>query len=197
MSHYFSKQPNTKSNPKSINYDFKGTRYSFKTDYGVFSKAHVDDATNLLLHHLTIQEGQKVLDLGCGYGVVGIILADYFKAKTTMIDINERALSLANDNAKQHSINVNIIHSDGFEEIEESFDHIVTNPPIRIGKEKLYELFTNARSHLKPQGTLWLVMHKKHGALSAIKYLEKYYTVNIVTKQKGFHVIACQNSLTI
>ncbi len=193
MSHYFSKQPTVKSNPQTIEYHFHDVLYRFITDTGVFSKAHIDFATDLLLKNLTINAQEEVLDLGCGYGIIGIILADYFKAKATLIDVNERALELANHNAQNYALALDIHYSDGFLNIDKDFDHIITNPPIRIGKEKLYNLFADAKSHLKPQGKLWLVMHKKHGVLSAIKFLENHYTVSTITKQKGFHVIACQN----
>ncbi len=197
MSHYFSKHQTKESNPQTIEYTFKNKQFKFETDTGVFSKDHVDSATNLLLNHISIEDNQGILDLGCGYGVIGITLATFYKIDLTMIDVNERAINLTKKNTEKHHVKANILVSDGFEHIDKTFDHIVTNPPIRIGKEKLYQLFLNAKSHLKPQGILWLVIHKKHGALSAIKYLSTLFDVKIVTKDKGFHVLACQNTLTI
>ena len=197
MSHYFSKHQTKESNPQIVEYTYKNKHFKFETDTGVFSKDHVDNATNLLLNNVSIVNNQNVLDLGCGYGVIGIALASYYNIDLTMIDVNERAINLAKKNAKEYQITAKILVSDGFEKINQTFNHIVSNPPIRIGKEKLYQLFLNAKSHLKPQGILWLVIHKKHGALSAIKYLNTLFDVKVVAKDKGFHVLACQNTLTI
>ena len=196
MSHYFSKQPTTKSNPQAIEFHYHNHKFVFNSDRGVFSKDHVDFATQLLIESVEVQKNQKVLDLGCGYGVIGIVLSKITPLELTMIDVNQRALELTNQNLLKHGVNAEVIESDGFEKLTETYDHIITNPPIRIGKTSLYKLFFNAKSHLKPKGILWIVMHKKHGVLSAVKYLNELYTVNTVIKQKGFHVIACHNLLT-
>jgi 16S rRNA (guanine1207-N2)-methyltransferase len=196
MSHYFSKNTDTKSNEKTIAYTYRGFNLSFISDHGVFSKDHVDGATDLLLNHLNINNGASILDLGTGYGIIGISVTKAFQTNTQMIDINERALTLATRNAQLNNVDVKIIYSDGFEAVNESFDHIISNPPIRIGKQSLYQLFKTAKEHLNKNGALWLVMHKKHGALSAIEFLKNHYEVHVVKKQKGFHVLQCINSLT-
>ncbi len=194
MSHYYSEdQRDVKSRRHTVTYTHQDKTYRFITDHGVFSKGHVDTATAALLDHVSIKEGSAVLDLGCGYGVIGIVIARAFGASLTMSDVNERALDLARENAKTHGVNASIIKSDAFEAIDGSFDAIVTNPPIRIGKPRLYGMLETAKAHLKPGGALWLVMHKKHGALSTIAHLKTHYTADVVATHKGFRVIRCES----
>lgn len=193
MSHYFSKnQASLESSPRLLPFTFKDHSFTFLSDRGVFSKDHIDYATTLLLNHVDIQKNDYVLDLGCGYGVIGIVLQKVYDVHATLSDINQRALDLAQKNADKHQVNVQIINSEGFEAIDQSFDHIITNPPIRIGKKPLYQLFKTAEKHLNSAGKLWLVIHKKHGAKSAIDYLNTMYRTEVIQKQKGFHVIKCQ-----
>jgi 16S rRNA (guanine1207-N2)-methyltransferase len=191
MSHYFSKNLETKSEEKTLDYTFKEKSFKFISDHGVFSKDHVDYATDLLLNHISLNENDRVLDLGCGYGVIGIVLATYYKAKVTMIDVNERALNLTNKNLHINQVDAKVQLSEGFAQIHETFKHIVSNPPIRIGKQAMYQLFLDAKTHLADGGSLWLVMHKKHGAISAMDYLKQFYQVHVIKKQKGFHIIQC------
>jgi 16S rRNA (guanine1207-N2)-methyltransferase len=197
MSHYFSKsQASLKSKPQELTYTIKGHTFTFLSDYGVFAKDKVDYATDLLLNHISIDDYDTVLDLGCGYGVIGIVLKRMIHAHVTMSDVNPRALDLAKKNAELNKTDIDIINSDGFKAIDQTFDHIISNPPIRIGKKPLYLLFRVAKSHLKIGGSLWLVINKKHGAKSAITYLKTLYHVEVIAKQKGFHVIRCLNTLT-
>ncbi len=198
MSHYYEpSQKDVKSNPKKITYTFRSNTFEFTTDHGIFSKDHVDDATHLLLESIQLKSNQKVLDLGCGYGVIGIVLNIIHGAQVTMVDINQRALDYAQGNVIDNHSTASVINSDGFSAIEEeTFDIIISNPPIRIGKQKMYAMFLQAKAHLNNHGALWLVMHKKHGALSAMKYLEQHYNVHCVKKTKGWHIIECRKALT-
>lgn len=198
MTHYFSRNQETlKHDRKEITFTFKQKTFSFITDAGVFSKDHVDSATELLLKAIDIKTDEDVLDMGSGYGIIGTVIGKIYTANVTMIDVNLRALELSRINLKNNGVNGVVFESDGFENVDQQFHHIVTNPPIRIGKTQLYNIFKTAKAHLKSKGILWIVMHKKHGALSAIKFLDKHYQVTVVNKEKGFHIIRCQNSLTI
>jgi len=194
MSHYYdAKQDDVKSNPKRVAFNFRNIEFSFKTDHGTFSKDHIDSATAFLLDNIDPKDAKSMLDLGCGYGTIGIVLNKLFGFITTMVDVNERALKLAEENVKLNHAEATILNSDGFVELSnQQFDLIISNPPIRIGKEKLYKLFDEAHDHLRTGGRMFLVMHKKHGALSAIEHLKTRYTVSLVNKQKGFHVIECK-----
>ncbi|TVP95081.1 MAG: class I SAM-dependent methyltransferase [Acholeplasmatales bacterium] len=138
MSHYYdADQDNVKSAPRRISFELEGQHYTLMTDHGVFSHGHVDEATRLLIETVRLDAGQKALDLGCGYGVIGIVLAKRDQAQVTLTDVNTRALMLADENAKANHVSVHCIASDGFTEIDNQFDAIITNPPIRIGKTEL------------------------------------------------------------
>jgi 16S rRNA (guanine1207-N2)-methyltransferase len=196
MEHYFTNNPTSKSEERVISYELNGKKFSFISDNGVFSKNHVDFATDFLLQTVCDEVAGDILDVGCGYGVIGITLSYSEKvARVTMLDINQRALELAKKNTQMnHCKNVQIIESNGFEQVHEVYDTIVTNPPIRAGKEVIYQMYKEAKDHLKQGGKLFLVINKKHGAPSTIRYLtELYGNCEIVDKKAGFHVLKCIN----
>jgi len=191
MSHYYTEKPKTESNERILVYDFKGKTFHFKSDRSIFSKNHIDEATKLLIHSLSVESNDKTaLDLGCGYGVIGTVLAACYNLNVTLSDVNERALNLAKENLVFNQVKGNVIKSNGFEAIHQTFDLIVTNPPIRIGKQPLYDILKQAYQHLNDDGTLWLVMHKKHGALSALKHFKMFSDPKVVLKKSGFHIIS-------
>ena len=195
MSHYFSENNNTlKSNPQEIAFRVNGIPLKFKTDTGVFSKDNFDRGTKVLLKFFRNQEGIKdVLDLGCGYGVVGIYLNKVYNHRVDMVDINERAVLLTNENIRLNDVEGHCFKSDGFTNIDKKYDIIITNPPIRVGKKKMFELLTNSKSFLTENGELTLVINKKHGAASALTYLKTIYrSVEILGRDKGFNVILCK-----
>lgn len=194
---YYSKNPSSKSEEREIEYIIQDKKIKFIVDNGVFSKEHVDIATNFMLNIL-INENiyGNVLDLGCGYGTIGITLKSFFKdIKVTMIDINERAVGLANKNVKlNHLSDFTIKESNGFEVINdnERFDFIITNPPIRAGKQVIYKMYEDAYKHLKQGGALYLVINKKHGAPSTKEYLSLLFSnCEVLDKKAGFNVIKC------
>ena len=192
MSHYFINDNNLKSNIKEFKTKFKNQEFIFKTDNGVFSKGEVDFGTRLLLE--TVLENNlegRVLDLGCVFGVSGIVLAKLKKVTVDMIYVNKRAIHLTKKNILENGVSlVEAFLSDGFLGISEKYDYIVTNPPIRIGKEKLYQIFTEARNYLKENGVIYLVIRKEQGAKSFILDMGKIYQIEILTKSKGFYIIS-------
>ncbi len=173
-----------------------GYTFTFTTDNGVFSKDGLDFGTRLLLENIPLSEvGNSILDVGCGYGVIGIVLGKVAKAKVTMVDVNRRALHLAKMNAKKNvDFDVNILESDAYQGIDPNlkFDTIITNPPIRAGKKVVYDIVLGAKDHLTDDGTLFLVVRKEQGAKSMISELEKCYNVSILFRKKGFFVIKCK-----
>ena len=194
MEHYFSSNPESKSEEKMIEYKFNDKEYSFITDNGVFSKMHVDFATNFLLEVICNEVYGNILDMGCGYGVIGIILSKMPKTNNVvMCDVNNRALDLARRNAKNNNVgNCQIIESNGFENINQKFDTIITNPPIRAGKEVIYKMYRDAKKHLNQGGVFYLVINKKHGAPSTITFLKTLFeNVEVLDKKAGFNVIKC------
>ena len=195
MTHYFSEKNETlKSNPQKIAFRVNGTPFEFVTDNGVFSKDSLDRGTEVLLHYLHVEENYKsALDLGCGYGVVGVYLSKVYDLQVGMVDINERALDLAKQNLVLNQVKGNVYKSNGLEQIKRKFDLIVTNPPIRAGKEVVHRFFEDSVKHLNEEGTLYVVINKKHGADSANRKLQTIYSsVNLVGRNKGFQVYVCK-----
>lgn len=190
MSHYFTNDDSIKSEIKKIDVRLKNHSLSFYTDNGVFSKKGLDFGTRTLLESLTPISGD-VLDLGCGYGPIGIYVKKEFPVTVDMIDINKRSLDLARKNAVLNGVDVHIIESNGYENIDKKYDYIITNPPIRVGKKILYSLLLEAKHYLKENGELWFVIHKDQGAKTVVKDMENTYQVEIINKNKGFYIIKC------
>ena len=195
MSHYFENDENLVSNIEDFSLTINNNKFLFSTDNGVFSKGHLDYGTSLLIKNvLKLPLQGHVLDLGCGYGVIGIILKKVFDIDITMIDVNKRAIHLTKMNAKKNNVSIKAIVSDGFENVSDKFDFIISNPPIRVGKKKLYELVMDMKNHLKDNGEIYLVIRKEQGALSFIRDMSVYYNVKTIDKDKGFLIISLKNN---
>ena len=192
MNHYFTNNENLKSEEKNIQVKIKDTDLIFTVDNGVFSKKGLDFGTRTLLENIPKLHGQ-VLDFGCGYGPIGIYIKKTNDVEVDMVDINKRSVNLALNNALLNKVEVNVIESDIYSSINKKYDFIITNPPIRIGKQKLYEILFNAINFLKEKGELWLVINKDQGAKSLMKDLEEKYKVELITKNKGFYIIKAIN----
>lgn len=193
MAHYFENDENLKSKEQQILVNICDIPFQFMTDYGVFSKKGLDFGTRSLLETIDVSKIQgKVLDFGCGYGPIGIYIAKTTNSEVHMIDINRRVLGLARKNVSLNHVNVNIYESNIYENVKEKFDFIISNPPIRVGKEILYKILFQAKDYLNTNGELWIVINKDQGAKSVAKDLEKEYFVDIVNKKKGFYIIKCK-----
>lgn len=193
MGHYFEENPQTAHNRKEISFRFSSVNYTFVTDSNLFSKDKVDTGTQILLSAVAkYGTGKKVLDLGCGYGVVGIVLNRMFGCDVDACDVNRRAVECSVSNAQRNNAKVRAVVSDGFANLADKYDDIVLNPPIRAGKAVIYRLFEESFDHLNEGGHLWIVIRKQHGALSAQKKLEEIFrSVKLVDRDKGFHVYLC------
>lgn len=191
MSHYFLNDDNVKSNIKTIKVNINGIDFNFYTDNGVFSKRGLDFGTRTLLETIDNIHGD-VLDFGCGYGPIGIYVSKKYDVNVDMIDINKRSVSLAKRNALLNKVCANIFISDIYSNVIKKYDFIITNPPIRVGKEILYRILMDAYKYLNSNGEMWLVINKNQGAKSLINDLEKVYKVSIKNKNKGFYIICCQ-----
>lgn len=175
-----------------------GRKFIFLTDNGVFSKDGLDFGSRLLLETIPLEEvGGKILDMGCGYGVFGIVLSKLTHAYVDMVDVNLRALHLAERNIKEnHITGVNVFESNVYENVSSKYSTIVTNPPIRAGKKIVYDIVMNAKDYLEEDGKLFLVIRKEQGAKSLIVDLEKLYNVKVLEKKKGFFILECSLQLT-
>lgn len=197
--HYFTNQPNVEHDIRTIRVTLRGFNLTFWTDAGVFSKGGVDFGSQLLIETMEIPEGAKVLDVGCGYGPIGITAALLAgSGNVTLVDVNERAVELAQKNIEQNlAPGAKAIVSDRFEKVAgEKFDVILTNPPIRAGKAVVHSIFERAPEHLTETGELWVVIQKKQGAPSAKKKLEELFdSVEDVARDAGFRIFRCQGVL--
>ena len=197
MGQYFD-NVNLPSDIKKINVELLGKNFTFLTDNGVFSKEKIDFGSKLLLESLPLDEiGDNVLDVGCGYGVMGIVLNKVLNIPVDMVDINHRAIHLTNRNIKENKCeNANAFESFAYENVKNKYSTIITNPPIRAGKKVVYEIVMKAKDYLKENGNLFLVIRKEQGAKSLIIDLKKLYNVEVIAKKKRFFIIKCKIPLT-
>lgn len=188
---YYTADPSSESKPVPCAFPYRGHGLTFMTDAGVFSKGELDVGTRLLLDALPALCGD-VLDLGCGWGAIGVAIAKANRdAHVTMADVNRRALSLCRENCTRNGVTAQVIESDGMSAVMgDHYDAIVTNPPIRAGKQVIYKMFADAAAHLNPGGALYLVIRKQQGAESCVKYLKTLYAcVEKLDKSGGFWVL--------
>ncbi|MCM3741056.1 class I SAM-dependent methyltransferase [Oceanobacillus luteolus] len=192
--HYFSEKPQTESSPRHLQTKLRDKNYTFTSDTNVFSKGKIDFGSRVLIE--TFEEPAidgDFLDLGCGYGPIGISLAGtYPNRHVVLADVNERALSLAEKNANaNHVSNVEVIRSDRFSNLEgRKFAAVITNPPIRAGKTVVHGMFEGAKEALVENGELWVVIQKKQGAPSAQKKINELFgNVEVVDKKKGYFIL--------
>ncbi|MFK0526399.1 class I SAM-dependent methyltransferase [Paenibacillus illinoisensis] len=190
--HYYSDKPQVAHDRRATEAELRGWKLRFVTDAGVFSKSGIDYGSRVLIDAIELTAGAHVLDVGCGYGPIGLTAAKLVpEGHVTMIDINERAVELSRENAKANGItNVTVMQSNLLSEVNQrDFDAVLTNPPIRAGKEIVHTIFEQAYQHLKVGGSLWIVIQKKQGAPSAKAKLESLFgRVEEVTKDKGYRI---------
>ena len=192
MGQYFNNE-NLPSNISKIDCFIRGKKFTFNSDNGVFSKNGVDFGSRLLLDFIPLEEvGGKILDLGCGYGVIGIVLNKLTGSSVDMVDVNLRALHLTEMNVFANKCQgINVFESNVYENINTKYTSIVTNPPIRAGKKVVYDMLFNAKDYLTDDGKLYFVIRKQQGAKSIIGDLEKEYDLEILEKKKGYFIIKC------
>lgn len=191
MEHYFTNNENLKSEFRTITFKINDISLDFTSDIGVFSKDKIDYGSRLLIETY-LNHGRKdidLLDVGCGYGIIGITLAKLMNTKSTMIDVNKRAVHLTNKNIKDNRVNATTFESDKYSNVTLKYDVVITNPPIRAGKQTVMDILLGAKEHLKENGELWIVMRKDQGAKSAMEKLKTAYNVEVIAKSKGFFII--------
>ncbi len=192
--HYYSEKQNVASEERDWIYTLRNQTFRFYSDRGVFSKSEVDFGSRLLIETFVFpKQAGDILDVGCGYGPIGLSLAKEDGDRTVhMVDVNERALALSKKNAERNQIdNVVVYQSDCLDRVSKrDFVAILTNPPIRAGKQVVHTIFEQAEQHLSNGGELWVVIQKKQGAPSAIEKLKTLFPeVEIVDKEKGYFIL--------
>lgn len=196
MSHYFENDKNLKSEIRELIYKYNSSSFCFFSDNGVFSKKAIDFGSKLLLESYLKDDtsSKRVLDVGCGYGLIGIVISLINNSNVDMIDINKRAVHLTNRNIKRYKdINARAFVSDAYSEVTDKYDVVITNPPIRVGKDKLLEILNDAFNHLNKTGALYFVIRKDQGALSIKKILEETKNIDVINKDKGYFIYKVTN----
>ncbi|CAK1229006.1 16S rRNA G1207 methylase RsmC (RsmC) [Fructobacillus tropaeoli] len=195
---YFTAQPDAAHDYQDFDFELLGNNLHFTTDAGVFSKRTVDFGTRTMLAVAAETDfpAGRVLDLGTGYGPVGIAIAKALNKNVDMVDVNQRALDLAQKNANKNGVGsqVKVFQSNIYEGVQDQYALILVNPPIRAGKPVVTAMLQEAKNHLLPGGKLLAVLQKKQGAPSAQKNLEAVFDdVSIAGKNKGYYVLEAVN----
>ena len=196
LEHYFTNNTELKSELRNIKYNYKTYSFNFYSDNGVFSKSKIDYGSKLLIETFLEKNQDKInhiLDIGCGYGFMGIVLSKILNTKVTLVDVNKRAVHLTKMNIKENQVEANAIESNIYENIEGKYDLIITNPPIRAGKKVVLEILKNSKFYLTEQGSLWFVIRKDQGAKSIVKELLEVFDVKLIEKDKGFYIFHAKN----
>ena len=192
MSHYYLNDKTLSEELSEYQVNLRNNSFVFYTQAGVFSKNNLDYGSQLLIENITLNEQIKtIIDVGCGYGPIGLALAKDNDLFVYMYDINERAVNLSKLNAKTNKItNVEISVNNLLEGVSVKADLVVTNPPIRTGKQTIFKLYEQAYTVLNQNGSFYCVIQKKQGAPSTYKKLvDLYGNCEIIAKSKGYWVL--------
>lgn len=192
---YYAENPDSAHDIHELKVTLLGQSFTFLTDSGVFSKKMVDYGSQVLLNTLDFEKGKTLLDLGCGYGPLGISLAKVQGVKPTMVDVNNRAIDLAKQNAQKNGVEADIFHSNIYEKVNGTFDYIISNPPIRAGKQVVHTIISESINYLKVGGNLTIVIQKKQGAPSAKAKMEEVFgNVEILKRDKGYYILRSEKT---
>lgn len=192
---YFENNPNINHTEYQLSLYYLGNEIKFLSDNGVFSKKQIDYGSNLLLKNVPNKTFKRVLDVGCGIGIIGLSIAKaHSDSKVDLIDVNLNAIKLTKDNAKLNKIeNVNVFESDVYQNVLDKYDLIITNPPIRAGKQVVLKILDGAIEHLEENGALMCVIKTNHGAKSYVKHLKELYKdVTVVDKASDYLIIKAE-----
>ena len=196
MKHYYTENNDLISEPERFVFNYRDKALTFISDNGVFSKKMIDYGSRVLLEAISIDSSKKtLLDMGCGYGTFGIALKSVYPfLEIDMVYVNDRALNLANENLKLNNISADVYLSNTYDEVKNKYDLIVTNPPIRAGKEVVTRILVESKKYLNLNGEIWVVIQKKQGAPSAKKNLESVFKkVDIIKRDKGYYILRAIN----
>ena len=193
---YFAENPDAEHDIHELKVQLLGQKMTFLTDAGVFSKKMIDYGSQALLKCLYFHKQESVLDIGCGYGTLGLTLVKAKEVEATLVDINQRALDLARQNAERNQVLATIFQSNIYQNVEGRFHHIISNPPIRAGKQIVHEVITGSYTHLLDGGDLTIVIQKKQGAPSAKAKMEDVFgNCEILKKDKGYYILRSRKEI--
>jgi len=191
---YFAENPDAEHDIHELKVQLLGQKMTFLTDAGVFSKKMIDYGSQALLKCLDFHKQESVLDVGCGYGTLGLTLVKAKEVEATLVDINQRALDLARQNAERNQVLATIFQSNLYQNVEGRFHHIISNPPIRAGKQVVHEVITGSYTHLLDGGDLTIVIQKKQGAPSAKAKMEEVFG-NCEILKKGYYILRSRKEI--
>jgi 16S rRNA (guanine1207-N2)-methyltransferase len=199
--HYSSAKPTSRRRPAEVSVRVRGIPLTLRTDAGVFSRGSLDRGTELLIEALELGPCELVLDLGCGYGAVGIVAAKLSEGShVVMTDINERAVRLARENVRKNAVaNAEVRRGDLYAPVAGmAFDHIVSNPPLREGRAVVDRIVAEAPAHLLDSGRLWLVARTRQGAESLRgRMATAFGNADIVRRGSGYKVLRSTKRLGV
>ncbi len=196
MEHYYTKTPKSELKLFKLKTRLRNKEIELYAASGLFSIKQVDKGSELLINKCLIKNNWKVLDLGCGYGIIGLsLLLTNPSLKLTFSDINERAIEITKKNLQLHRLKAEIIQSSGFEKIKDKFDTILLNPPQTAGKQLCFKLIEDSREHLNKKGYLQIVArHNKGGKELSKKMLEIFNNVKDIAKSSGYRIYISQRT---
>ncbi|MCD7808505.1 MAG: class I SAM-dependent methyltransferase [Erysipelotrichaceae bacterium] len=192
MTHYYTDNSSLDSQKTKIKFHYRDYLITYISDIGVFSKERIDYGSRVLLENITLDNVHSLLDVGCGYGTLGIALKYAYPAiHVEMVDVNKRAVDLANESIDYNYLNdILAYESNAYENVSHTFDMIVSNPPIRAGKKVVFQILEEAYQYLEEAGELWIVIQKKQGAPSAQKKMKDVFgNCEIIKRDKGYYIL--------
>ena len=196
MPHYYSEKQTSPLRLKKIKAVLRERLFEFYSGSGVFSKKKVDNGTKVLVENCSVKDGWNILDLGCGYGVVGIVIAKIFpKTAVLMVDVNKRALNLAKMSLELNNVeNADVKYSNLYSAVKEKFNTIIVNPPITAGRKLCFRIIEEAKEHLEKDGLLQLIAkHRKGGKMLGEKMLEVFGNMEEKAKSGGYRLYVSKN----
>jgi 16S rRNA (guanine1207-N2)-methyltransferase len=191
---YWAERPRSRSAPSERRFLYRGELLRFVVDAGVFSSHELDPGTALLIENLCLEPTDRVLDLGCGWGPVGVAAARSApRGHVVLTDVNRRAARLARQNLERNSVpNAEVRVGSFFEPVPtDAFDVIVTNPPYRLGRESILRLLGESPHHLVPSGRLVLVGKGSQGIRYYQGWLDAHWpgSVEVLGRGSGYRVL--------
>jgi 16S rRNA (guanine1207-N2)-methyltransferase len=191
--HYFTARPSSPSAPREVSVELRGVRLSLLTDRGVFSYGEIDRASRLLATQMTLPPAGRILDWGAGYGFLGLLAAALCPdSQVTLVEVNERAAALADDNARRNGLgNVRVLTGEAPGVLgEERFETVISNPPLHVGRAAVLAVIDDAATRLTPGGELWLVVATSKGAKGFLAHMANHFAATrTVTISGGNRVL--------
>ncbi len=194
VEHYSTARPSSRPHRREGSVRIRGLELRFRTEAGVFSRSRMDRGTELLLEALDVGPCELILDLGCGYGILGIAAAKLSEGgRVILTDVNERAVRLARENVRANGVgNAEVRAGDLYAPVGGlAFDHIVCNPPLRAGRAVVDRIVAEAPAHLLGGGRLWLVARTRQGAASLQERMAAALGSADVVRRGGGYKVLC------